>query len=328
MFKHKLTPLLFAGCFLLILLLAVLPAQGEETASTNSGQITVPTRTPTGEAPSDTDTPPPPPPSDTPESGNTPAPPTNTPSSGGGPTATSSAVTPTSGSTVPPGAFQATAIVCGRPPTLQARNLINIRSGPGTEYPVSGSLVFGEVRHIVGRAAEIDWWAIEMPGNTVGWVANPVVNISGYTSDVPVIEPPLLNGNTATPGTPWSPTPNTACPTSTATPTVTATPSATATPNLALTEAADNQIATSRAAEITVAPSATATLEPTSTDATVAEEIQATPPDTGENPTPVATAVIVNGPDDDGSTTSWVLYAGLGLVVVGGAAYFFMSRRQ
>lgn len=314
MSKFKLIIFLLAGSFLLAL--AVWPVGGE--GLTNASAQTVPTKTPTGESQPITDTPPPP--TDTPPSsgGEPNNPPPATATSGPPPATTPGAPPPTntaaaSGSG---GSFLPTAAACGTIPTLQAKNIINIRSGPGTDYDVAGTMVFAEVRPIIGRAANADWWAIELPNGEIGWVSDPIVNVSGYIGGVPILEPPAINGNTPTPGTPWSPTPNALCPTETPT----LTPTTTQTPS----PAATSEITTEAAVSDT--PEATATLPPTDTATPPPAEPSPTLPLVGENPTAPAVTPISEPPTTP-DRNGWVLYAGIGLVVIGGAAYVLLSRR-
>ncbi|MCI0580022.1 MAG: SH3 domain-containing protein, partial [Chloroflexi bacterium] len=216
--------------FILALLLPLaLPAHGEQPAS---GWLqTVPSRTPTPDTPPTvpppppTDPPPPPPPGTT----ATPVPPT--PQPGSSPTATSTTAAATNIAATPVGGYLPTAAACGQPPTVQARGRVNVRNGPGLDYDVVGELVFLEVRPIIGRAAEAPWWLIQLPANQEGWVADQAVAVQGYTGNVPVVESPLLDGNTPTPGPTWAPTLQPACtPLPTYTPTASATATATRSP--------------------------------------------------------------------------------------------------
>lgn len=168
-------------------------------------------------------------------------PPTSTPSNGGGgsnppsqPTETAvpantatSTLIPVTLVSTPVGGFLPTAVACGFPPTVQAKNTTHVRLGPGTDYEIIGQLLFLETRSIVGRAENAEWWIIQLTNNQTGWVSNTVVNVDGNTSSVPIMQSPPINGNTPTPGPLWNPTPNPDCPT--LTPTATPAPTKTAT---------------------------------------------------------------------------------------------------
>ena len=164
----------------------------------------------------------------------TPVPPTNTPGSNGGdnntpthtpPANVTATATPSPGSTfipTPEDGYLPTAAPCEDSPTIQAFNNLNVRQGPGTDYEVTGRVIFLEVRPIIGRAQDVPWWLIQMSDGSSGWVADATGLSQGYIGNVPIVPAPTLNGQTPTPGTPWQPTPRATC-------TVTATPSPTVT---------------------------------------------------------------------------------------------------
>lgn len=112
----------------------------------------------------------------------------------------------------PEGGYLPTADACGVPPTVQTRNTVNVRSGPGADYDIVGQMVYLEVRPIIGRAADAEWWVILFANETLGWVANNVVNVQGNISGLPIIGAEPVDGATVTPGAQWNPTRNPACP--------------------------------------------------------------------------------------------------------------------
>ena len=62
---------------------------------------------------------------------------------------------------------------------VMAQQDINMRSGPGTQYSVIGSVANGQIAKVTGISADGNWWRVMCPDDTVGscWVsANP-----GYT---------------------------------------------------------------------------------------------------------------------------------------------------
>jgi heat shock protein HslJ len=95
---------------------------------------------------------------------------------------------------------------------------VNVRSGPGTNYPVIGVAPFGAEGEIIGRTADSQWWAVSLPSapGGIGWVSDDYVAVTGV-EDVPVIAvpPPVY--------VPPAPAP---APTPTPAPPPTATPSA------------------------------------------------------------------------------------------------------
>jgi len=71
---------------------------------------------------------------------------------------------------------------------LVAATTINIRSGPGVKYEVTGQLKPNVTMPIVGRAEDSSWWQIQLSNGSSGWVANNVVKVS-QTENVPISQP-------------------------------------------------------------------------------------------------------------------------------------------
>jgi hypothetical protein len=94
----------------------------------------------------------------------------------------------------------------------------NIRSGPGTVYPVYGVMLVGEIANVLGKDQTGTWYVIVYPKspNGQGWIWGNLVTLCGDHSNVPVVAAP--------------PTP-TYTPTATFTPTYTFTPTFTYTPS-------------------------------------------------------------------------------------------------
>lgn len=133
---------------------------------------------------------------------------------------------------------------CELPPRIRAIDLTLVHAGPGSDYPLLGSLPALEERLIVGRAEFAEWWQILLIANEpqlLGWVSAITVDEFGDTGSVPLVAPPLLNGIAPTPGALWQPTPlPPACtPTPTPTATATATARATTTPTATTSAAGD-----------------------------------------------------------------------------------------
>ncbi|NIO67633.1 MAG: SH3 domain-containing protein, partial [Anaerolineae bacterium] len=94
-------------------------------------------------------------------------------------------------------------------PTVTATTDLNIRSGPGTVYPVLGLLRAGQTAEVTGISADAAWWQIKFSGaaDGHGWVSAKYVTAQN-TSNVPMVQAPPL---------PATPTPT---PTPTSTPVV------------------------------------------------------------------------------------------------------------
>jgi uncharacterized protein YgiM (DUF1202 family) len=73
-------------------------------------------------------------------------------------------------------------------PELIANTVVNIRSGPGTEFEIVGKLLQGQKAKVVGVSADRQWWVIQIPGSedSQGWVAASFVAAENSTN-VPVI---------------------------------------------------------------------------------------------------------------------------------------------
>ncbi len=67
---------------------------------------------------------------------------------------------------------------------------INVRGGPGTDYPIVGVLVAGQQVPALGRSPQGLWIQIEYIGVSGGtaWVYSPLVRVPA--ADLPIIEPP------------------------------------------------------------------------------------------------------------------------------------------
>lgn len=300
MHKNKLFYLIIVICFLASGIPSPVRAtQGEEN------QQTIPTRTPV-----------PPPP---------------TPSNGGGgggggsnPNPPPTAVPPTATFTPSPVPLNINLEECGSPAFVADLGTVNVRSGPGVEYEIVQQLEFAEITAVSGRAQFATWWRIDLANNNKGWVADETGTIYGNTSLVNIVEAPLLNGVTVTPGPAWNPTPNPQCPTATPTATalpVTATPTSppmTATPTA--TAVVTEQPTLVRQSSTSVAVIASATPSPTST--TAIAEVQ---PETDNGviteaavqPTATVSTTVVTNTQTESRSISSYLIIGFGLIILG-----------
>ena len=75
--------------------------------------------------------------------------------------------------------------------TVSGANVLNIRSGPGTNFPVIGAARNGDTGTIVGRSQDGRWWVVDAPSlpGGVGWVSADFVAATN-ADDVPVIASP------------------------------------------------------------------------------------------------------------------------------------------
>jgi dipeptidyl aminopeptidase/acylaminoacyl peptidase len=74
---------------------------------------------------------------------------------------------------------------------------LNVRSGPGTDYPIIASLRQGEQASIVGRHSASGWWQVKPSSGVTGWVSGSpaLVQVSGDTAGVP--EAPAMPARSA-----------------------------------------------------------------------------------------------------------------------------------
>ncbi len=79
-------------------------------------------------------------------------------------------------------------------PTVTATVIANVRSGPGTDYDIVGSLSLGQTATIVGRNDAYTWWYIDYPGvaGNRAWIAGSVVTSACVPSVVQVVAAPPL----------------------------------------------------------------------------------------------------------------------------------------
>jgi uncharacterized protein YraI len=226
-------------------------------------------------------------------------------------TAPGATATPVTAATaVPTREILSTAVPCGEPPTVQVLAGVNVRTGPGTAYDVQSGLLAGEVRPIKGRAAIAQWWLIELAGGGQGWVADRTVTVHGYTGNVPLVPAPAVGNATPTPGPTWQPTANPAC-------IATATPTATPRSANAIQSVSGNEAeptATTVAPPPQVEPTETVKSEPAAMATTAVLE----------SALPTAAPLNTTG---GRSSTSWILYAGLGLLLLSGVAFVAFGRR-
>jgi len=117
----------------------------------------------------------------------TPIPPTATPvpptATSVPPTATATALPPTATATPAPTATSA-------PPALKVTaDILNIRSGPGTAYPVLGKLGRDAVVKLVGKSEDGKWWQIEVEEGK-GWVSADLATASGPIEGIAAVKAP------------------------------------------------------------------------------------------------------------------------------------------
>jgi uncharacterized protein YraI len=122
---------------------------------------------------------------------------------------------------------------------LAAASIVNVRSGPGMDYPVMGVLMEGQSAAVTGKTADGGWWQIAFEGSTEGkgWISASFVTATN-TEQVPIAQSPpapvsanpvpasIVNSPVPAIDTPQpTATPAPASPTNTPAPTATSKPS-------------------------------------------------------------------------------------------------------
>ena len=78
-------------------------------------------------------------------------------------------------------------------PVVRATDLLNVRSGPGTNYDLVGALEAGGSATINGKNETGDWWQVTLANGQQGWVYGVLVETTGDTAAIAVaanIAPP------------------------------------------------------------------------------------------------------------------------------------------
>ncbi len=77
----------------------------------------------------------------------------------------------------------------GRPMVTASDTNVNLRAGPGTNYPKAGVLRQGESLEIVGRNADSSWWQVSAVDG-FKWVAAGVTTADNVVSELPLVDAP------------------------------------------------------------------------------------------------------------------------------------------
>jgi len=85
------------------------------------------------------------------------------------------------------------------PPQISAARAVNVRSGPGTVYPVIGQLAPNQPLPVVGQNQGGSWWQVTLANGSPGWVAASVVVANGSWTMPVVAAPPPPPTATPTP---------------------------------------------------------------------------------------------------------------------------------
>ena len=80
-------------------------------------------------------------------------------------------------------------------PVATALEAVNVRSGPGTQFPSYGVAAKGAKGEVIGVSDDGDWWVVKMPVDIapdgMGWVSCEYVHIDGG-ENAPIVPPPPM----------------------------------------------------------------------------------------------------------------------------------------
>ena len=76
--------------------------------------------------------------------------------------------------------------------TVTARAGVNVRTGPGLEYPAIGTAPFNTELEVVGVSQDGTWWIVNVPAspNSQGWVSDEYVQVENGDSVLVIAPPP------------------------------------------------------------------------------------------------------------------------------------------
>ncbi len=75
-------------------------------------------------------------------------------------------------------------------PVAVVQSNMNVRGGPGTNYPVIGAAAQGDSSKVIGRNGDSSWMLVEYPSTEgKGWVYANLLQVTGDTSALPVAQP-------------------------------------------------------------------------------------------------------------------------------------------
>ncbi len=83
-------------------------------------------------------------------------------------------------------------------PQVVSSITVNVRSGPGTDYPVIGTMLPDSPLPVTGRNEPASWWQVQLGDGSTGWVAGSVAQARAVEG-VPVVQTPAPPEPTATP---------------------------------------------------------------------------------------------------------------------------------
>ncbi len=94
---------------------------------------------------------------------------------------TATAATPADAAVVPATGGAATATVTGA-------GRLNVRNGPGTDFPLLSTLADGQIVTLAGRSTDATWLQVRLPDGQLGWVSGQFLTSAVAFTALPVVE--------------------------------------------------------------------------------------------------------------------------------------------
>ena len=92
-------------------------------------------------------------------------------------------------------------------PSVRTSGAVNVRSGPGTAYPIIASLLAGTSAPILSKNPGGAWWQVQLENGLEGWVFANIVGTEGDVGSITVAANIPTPAATPTPSTPPTATP-------------------------------------------------------------------------------------------------------------------------
>lgn len=100
----------------------------------------------------------------------------------------------------PPVLIPAPTIPIGLPPDAAVvAQALNVRAGPGTDYPVLAGVRRGDALTVLGQAADCGWLKVRTPRGTEGWVSGRPEYVALYLPCAQIVQAPIPPPPTAAP---------------------------------------------------------------------------------------------------------------------------------
>lgn len=90
-------------------------------------------------------------------------------------------------STAPPAPSPTPTPVNLKPTAVVTGAVVNVRSGPGTEYPPIAQLEKGTSCGVIGRNSDASWLQLQCSNGVTGWVSSDLLFVQGNLVNVPVV---------------------------------------------------------------------------------------------------------------------------------------------